>query len=99
MAGLHSIFSSATVLGINGVSLKGCTTAVQPETSVNRAMIENSSGRVIVAADHTKLNTVSSFLTCPLAKVDLLVTDWLAPAAFCQELEQAGLRVVRVPEE
>ncbi len=99
LANLRNIYSSTTVLGINGVSIKkGCTTAVHQETGLNRAMIENSSGKVIVVADHTKLNTVSSFLTCPLSRIDLLVTDWLAPITFCEELEEAGLRVVRVPE-
>lgn len=100
LAGLHSIFASVTILGINGVSLKkGCTSAVHQETSVNRAMIENSSGKVIVVADHTKMNSVSSFLTCPLSQIDLIVTDWLTPPLFCQELEESGLRVIRVPEE
>ncbi len=100
IAGLHSIFSSITVLGINGVSIrKGCTTAVHQETSVNRAMIENSSGKVIVVADHTKMNSVSSFLTSPLSRIDMIVTDWMTPSSFCQELEEIGLAVVRVPEE
>jgi DeoR family fructose operon transcriptional repressor len=98
LASLGAIFSGVTVLGINGVSIrKGCTTAVHPETSVNRAMIENSSGKVIVVADHTKMNTVSSFRTCPLSQIDLIVTDWLTPVAFCSELEASGLQVVRVP--
>ena len=98
--GLHSIFSSITVLGINGISIKkGCTSAVHQETSVNKAMIENSSGKVVVVADHTKLNCVSSFLTCPLSRIDMLVTDWMAPHVFCDELEESGLCVVRVPEE
>jgi DeoR family fructose operon transcriptional repressor len=100
IAGLHSIFSSITVLGINGVSIKkGCTSAVHQETSVNKAMIENSGGKVIVVADHTKMNCVSSFLTCPLARIDMIVTDWLTPPAFCQELEETGLCVVRVADE
>ena len=74
-SGLRSIFSSFTVLGINGVSIKkGCTTAVHQETSVNQAMIENSSGKVIVVADHSKMNCVSSFLTCPLSRIDMIVT-------------------------
>ena len=94
------MFSSLTVLGINGVSIaKGCTTAVNQETRVNKMMIEHSSGKVIVVADHTKLNCVSSFLTCPLDDIDMIVTDWLAPQSFCEELEQAGVSVVRVPEE
>jgi len=100
IAGLHSIFSSITVLGINGVSIKkGCTSAVHQETGVNKAMIENSSGKVIVVADHTKMNCVSSFLTCPLNRIDMIVTDWMTPLAFCEELEESGLCIVRVPDE
>ncbi|MEI6601189.1 MAG: DeoR/GlpR family DNA-binding transcription regulator, partial [Comamonadaceae bacterium] len=74
LSGLHGIFSSVTVLGINGVSIKkGCTSAVSTETSVNKAMIENSSGKVIIVADHTKMNCVSSFLTSPLSRIDMIV--------------------------
>lgn len=100
LAGLQPIYSSATVLGINGVSVKrGFTSAVQAETAVNRAMIDNSNGRVIVVADHTKMNSVSSFLTCPLDRVDLLVTDARASPAFCEELAASGLNVRRVARE
>ena len=100
LSGLHGIFSSVTVLGINGVSIKkGCTSAVSTETSVNKAMIENSSGKVIIVADHTKMNCVSSFLTSPLSRIDMIVTDWLTPQAFCEELEASGVQVVRVPDE
>jgi DeoR family fructose operon transcriptional repressor len=99
IAGLRNIFSSVTVLGINGVSIKkGCTTAVHQETAVNKAMIENSSGKVIVVADHTKMNCVSSFLTCPLNRIDMIVTDAMAPPAFCAELEELGLCLVRVAD-
>lgn len=97
--GLHNIFSSVTVLGINGVSLKkGLTSAVFQETSVNKAMIENSIGRIIIAADHTKMDSVSSFLTCLVGQVDLIVTDWLTPPEFCRELEEAGINVIQVNE-
>ena len=100
IASLQSIYSSLTVLGINGVSIKrGFTTAVQLETSVNKAMIENSSDKVVVVADHSKMNCVSSFLTCPLNRVDLIVTDWMAPVAFCEEMQATGVTVHRVPEE
>ena len=99
-ASLQSIYAGITVLGINGVCIKrGFTTAVQLETNVNRAMIENSSGKVVVVADHTKMNCVSSFLTCPLERVDLLITDWMTPLSFCEELEASGLNVYRVPED
>jgi DeoR family fructose operon transcriptional repressor len=96
---LHGIFSSVTVLGINGVSIKkGCTSAVHQETAVNKAMIENSSGKVIIVADHTQMNSLSSFLTCPLNRIGMIVTDWMAPVAFCQEIEEQGVSVVRVED-
>lgn len=98
--GLRSIYSSVTVLGINGISArKGLTSAVYQETSVNRAMIENSSGKVIVVADHSKMNCVSSFLTCQLDRIDMIVTDWLCPRAFLEELRGLGVRVEAVGEE
>ena len=89
------------MLGINGVSIKrGCTTAVQLETAVNKAMIENSSGKVVVVADHSKMNCVSSFLTCPLDRVDLLVTDWMAPGGVLRGDEgRRRSTCYRVPEE
>jgi DeoR family fructose operon transcriptional repressor len=62
-------------------------------------MIENSSGKVIIVADHTKMNCVSSFLTSPLSRIDMIVTDWLTPLAFCEELQATGVQVVRVPDE
>jgi ABC-type hemin transport system substrate-binding protein len=34
-----------------------------------------------------------------LQKVDLLVTDWLSPPAFLDELREAGVKVVAVSEE
>ena len=72
--------------------------ASEVETAVHKAMIENSSGKVIIVADHTKMNCVSSFLTCPLNRIDMIVTDWMAPPAFCKELEEQGVCVVCVED-
>jgi len=100
LSGIRHIFSSLTILGINGISIKkGFTSAVYQETTVNGAMIENSSSQIIVVADHTKMNSVSSFLTCPLSRIDLLVTDWLSPASFLDELREAGVKVAVVGED
>lgn len=100
VAALQTMFSGIAVLGINGVSARhGCTTAVQLETAINQAMIANCSGQVVIVADHRKLGSVSSFLTCPLSRVDRLVTDWQAPTAACDELAAAGVQVHRVADE
>jgi DeoR/GlpR family transcriptional regulator of sugar metabolism len=100
LLGIRHIFSSLTILGMNGISIKkGFTSAVYQETTVNGAMIENSNSKIIVVADHTKMNSVSSFLTCPLARIDLVVTDWLSPASFLDELREAGVKVAVVGED
>lgn len=100
LMGIRHAFSSLTILGINGISLtKGCTSAVYQETTVNGAMIENSNSQVIIVADHSKMNAVSSFLTCPLSRIDLVVTDWMSPPSFLDELREAGVKVAVVGDE
>jgi DeoR/GlpR family transcriptional regulator of sugar metabolism len=100
LSGIRQVFSSLTILGINGISIKkGFTSAVYQETTVNGAMIENSSAQIVVVADHGKMNAVSSFLTCPLSRIDLVVTDWLSPPAFLDELREAGVKVAVVEDE
>lgn len=100
LLGIRHIYSSITILGINGINLKkGCTSAVYQETTVNGAMIENSNSRIMVVADHTKMNAASSFLTCPLSKIDLVVTDWLSPKPFLDELRDAGVKVDVVSDD
>jgi DeoR/GlpR family transcriptional regulator of sugar metabolism len=100
VASLQSLFAGITVLGINGVStVRGCTSAVQSEAVVNQAMIANSNGRILIVADHHKLGRVSSFLTCSLERVDMLITDAGAPQAACDEFAAAGVSVHRVADE
>lgn len=100
LASLQPLFAGITVLGIDGVSTRrGCTSTVQAEAVVNQAMIANSSGRVLVVADHRKFGRVSSFLTCALERVDLLVTDTGTPQAVCDEFAAAGVKVHRVADE
>lgn len=100
ITGIRGIFSSLTILGMNGISVKqGFTSAIYQETTVNGAMIDNSSADIIVVADHTKMNTVSSFLTCPLSRINLVITDWQSPPAFLDELGEAGVKVHVVGEE
>ncbi len=99
LSGISRIFSSLTILGINGISIKkGFTSAVYQETTVNAAMIENSSSQIVVVADHTKMNKVSSFLTCPLSRIDLVITDWQSPASLLDELRENGVKVAIVGE-
>jgi DeoR family transcriptional regulator, fructose operon transcriptional repressor len=99
LIGIRHAFANLTILGVNGINLKGCTSAVYQETTVNSTMMEQTSGKIVIVADHSKINAVSSFLTCPLARINLLVTDWLSPPLFLEQLEEAGVEVAVVREE
>lgn len=92
---LRSIYSSHTILGTNGLSLEhGLTTTVYQECNINQAMIQNTHGKVIVLADHSKLEHVSNFVSAPLDAIDILITDGAAPAEFVHGVQDRGIEVV-----
>ncbi len=91
---LRNIYSSHTVLGTNGVSLeRGLTTTVYQECSINQLMIQNTHGKVIVLADHTKMGTISNFVSADLSKIDILVTDGCSDE-MREGLERRGVQVI-----
>ena len=92
---IRDIYSHHSVLGTNGISIdRGITTTVYQECAINQAMIENTQGKVIVIADHTKLGRVSNFVSAPLSAIDILITDTQCPAEFRSELESRGIAVI-----
>jgi len=99
---IRRIFANKAIIGVDGISLKnGLTTPIEQEAEVARLMIEQTSGSVIVTADHTKIGVVSNFSTAPLSRVDFLVTDQMAGDLIDQEaLEREGVRLIlSVPED
>jgi len=69
-------FAQKAIIGVDGVSqTKGLTTPNEQEAEVTRLMVEHTMGPVIVVADHTKMGVVSNFLSLPLERADVLVTD------------------------
>ncbi len=92
---LRDIYSSHTILGTNGISLdRGLTTTVYQECSINRAMIANTHGKVIVLADYTKLGRISNFVSASLSEIDILITDERCPPEFKEGLERMGVEVI-----
>ncbi len=59
-------------------------------------MIEQTLGPVIVVADSSKMGVVSNFVTGPIDKVNILVTDKKIKLGFKKELEEKGIQVVIV---
>lgn len=94
---IRDIYSHYTVLGTNGISIeRGITTTVYQECAINQAMIDNTQGKVVVIADHTKLGRVSNFVSAPLSAIDILITDTGCPDDFRSELESRGISVLTV---
>jgi len=63
------------------------------ETLTDRAIIK--SGReVVIVADHTKVNRVSTVLLAPLNSMHTFITDSRVDKKFVQALKKQGIQVV-----
>lgn len=92
---LQQVCGSKAIIGVDGISFKyGLTTPILQEAEIARTMIERTQGPVIVVADHSKLGMVANFVTAPLEKVDILVTDEGLDEDFRQGLEERGVKVI-----
>jgi DeoR/GlpR family transcriptional regulator of sugar metabolism len=82
------------ILGVHALSIEhGLTSDYLPEVLTDRAILKI--GReVILVADHTKFNTVSTAFIAPITAVHCLVTDSAAPAEQVAALRELGLRVI-----
>lgn len=82
------------VVGTRGASLEhGLTNDYLQETLTDRAILKI--GReVIIVADHSKVNRVSTALLAPLKTVHTFVTDSKADKKFLQALKKQGIQVV-----
>ena len=92
---LRRTHATKAFLGVEGVSLSsGLTTPVAAEAEIARVMIEQTRGRVIVVADHSKVGTVADFVIASLDQVDALVVDAGIGTEYRNQLTEAGVEVV-----
>jgi DeoR/GlpR family transcriptional regulator of sugar metabolism len=91
---LAEVRADKVFMGTHGVSLEhGLTNDYLQETRTDRAIIK--SGReVIIVADHTKVNRVSTVLLAPWNNVHRFVTDSKVDKKFVQALKRQGIQVV-----
>ena len=82
------------VMGTRGISLEhGLTNDYLQETLTDRAILKI--GReVIIVADHTKVNRVSTVLLAPLEVMNIFVTDSLTEKKFIQSLKKQNINVI-----
>lgn len=81
-------------MGTRGVSLEhGLTNDYLQETLTDRAILKI--GReVVIVADHSKVNRVSTVLLAPLNSMNIFVTDSKVDKKFVQALKREGIQVV-----
>lgn len=82
-------------LGTNGISLEnGLTTPDSAEAAVKRAMLSIAEHTVLLA-DHSKFGVASLLRYGDVNQIHTVITDSGLPGGDMQELQDAGLRVVR----
>jgi DeoR family fructose operon transcriptional repressor len=92
---LAEMYVDVAFMGTNGCSVqRGMTTPDPAEAAVKRAMIA-AARRVVLLADHTKIGNDYLARFGTIADLDLLITDSRLDEELADEVEGAGVRVVR----
>jgi DeoR family transcriptional regulator of aga operon len=93
---LNELRADKVIIGIHAVDLQqGLTNDYLPETMTDRAILRVGK-QVIIAADHTKLGTVSTAFVAPITAMHTLVTTQGAPANVVAALQNRGIQVIVV---
>lgn len=82
------------IMGARGLSFEhGLTNDYLQETLTDRAILKIGQ-EVILVADHSKVNRVSTALLAPLSSMNTFVTDSKADKKFIQTLKKQNIKVV-----
>jgi DeoR/GlpR family transcriptional regulator of sugar metabolism len=93
---LAEVNAHKIIMGIRALDAKhGLSNDYLPETMTDRAILSRS-GEIILVADHTKCDRVSTAYVAPLETIDTLVTDSGVSAEFITDLTEQGIRVLAV---
>ena len=96
IANLATLHADKVFLGADGMTLShGVTTANVLEAEVDRAMIK-AADEVILVAESSKIGGIGLTTILPLDRVNKLITDEAAPAAFISTLRDTGVEVLLV---
>ena len=91
---LMEVRADKVIMGTRGVSLEhGLTNDYLQETLTDRAILRIGR-KVIIVADHTKVNRVATALLAPLDSMQTFVTDSKADKKFIQALKKNRIEVI-----
>ncbi len=92
---IERIHADKVFLGVDAFSLRtGLTTSNQKIAAINRAMIRNTTGSVIIMSHHTKFGLVATVEIAKSKEIDVLVTNLKMPKDFDNDLKSLGIKVV-----
>ena len=97
---LQKAHPTTTILGVDGISFKrGLTSHNTHEAAVSRKMIDQTTGRVIIVADSSKLGALSQNYIGDLSEIDILITNELPDESVIQDFRNIGIELITALEE
>ncbi len=94
---VSTFHASRFIIGADGVTLEeGITTPSIGLAGVERAMIRQTRGEIVVLADSSKFGVVGDVAICTLDKVNTIIVDDGVGEDVREEMERLGLRQVVV---
>ena len=91
---LTEVHAHKTVMGVRALDIEcGLTNDYLPETMTDRAILERGD-EVIIVADHTKCQRVSTVSLAPVTAMNKLVTDSKTPPNFIEAMQNKGIEVI-----
>jgi len=93
---LAEVNADQVIIGIRAISLEnGLTNDYLPETMTDRAILR-AGRQVVIVADNTKCEVVSTAFVAPLSSIHKLVTDSKTPQRFISALQAQGIEIIAV---
>lgn len=94
---IKSINANKCFIGCSGLSAKGISTGLLKETSVNKAMLDQTRGSKFILCDHTKFGVDYSYIYSDFDDVDALITDIEANQDILDEiLSRRDIYIIKV---
>lgn len=92
---IRQIHPNKAFLVVDGISLKdGITTPYFTEAALERAMIEQTRGQVVVMATHSAFGRVAEVVVASIEQADILIVDRNLPKEYLHDLEPLGVQVL-----
>jgi DeoR family fructose operon transcriptional repressor len=96
---LSMTFPATSIIGVDGISFRRGLTSHNPhEAAVTRKMIEQTSGRVLLVADSSKIGSLSLHHIASLSSVTALITDSLPDSSMQEDFDAAGVKLIVMGE-